>query len=773
MFKKIIISFVLSYIVINAQTVDQNIKLIENSGLSADQLKEIAKSRGFSKEQIDSEINLRNQNNVENKNNLLKDSNMEINDLNVNTNTDENEILSIENIEIQKTNTLEYYGYKIFEGDPTIFQTSTFGIVDPNYNIGSGDQIILMLWGESQFRQEFTVDREGYVFLPEVGQIFVNGLNLEALEKKFFQILSKVYSTLNPQSGKPTTFMDISLGNLRPLRIIVLGEVSQPGAYSVSPSTSLSSSLYYFNGPTISGSLRKISLIRKGKYYGDIDFYDYLLYGKVPNDIRLQMDDVIYISNRGKTISIKGQINRQGYYELNEDETMIDLIRIAGNLKVNAYTNRAQINRIVPNYDRKSTGMDRIVVDINLNKVLSNEQVVNLYDGDIVEIFPIEKISKNYVVLNSSSIARPGKYQLTDGMTLYDLIEKAGGLLNNAYKAKIHIKRINDDLTTKLITIDIEQNIDLEFLDEIFIYNNNEIDNLFSNISIIGPVKKPGTYEFRESNTIGDIIISTGGLKKNIENFKITLTRQDKDSFIPRIYYFPKSKLNYLSKIDLINNNSEINKFQILPNDIISIYADPKNNITQLVTISGAVYHPGSYPIINKDEKVSDIIKRAGGLLPSAYPKASNFIRNNTEVKLSFEKIINNPNSKDNFVIAPGDEIEILEYSNVVEIRGAVNQPGVYKYYKNYSIKDYIKISGGLTTQAEEREIWVTSPDGISMKHKKISFFSPKVHDGSIITVGLKADEEPFDITEYTKEMTTIFANIIQLFLLYNAVSAN
>ena len=177
-----------------------------------------------------------------------------------------------------------YYGYQIFQGDPGAFQASTFGAVDPNYNIGPGDQIIVMLWGETQFRQVLTVDREGFVFIPEIGQVFVNGLNLSLLESKLFRGLSQSFASLNPQGRKPTTFLDVSLGNLRPLRIQVLGEVAQPGAYTVSPSATLFSALYYFNGPTTLGSLRDIRLIRGGKELVSIDFYDYLLTGKKPKD---------------------------------------------------------------------------------------------------------------------------------------------------------------------------------------------------------------------------------------------------------------------------------------------------------------------------------------------------------------------------------------------------------------------------------------------------------------------------------------------------------
>ena len=254
-----------------------------------------------------------------------------------------------------------------------MFQATSVGIVDPDYLIGPGDEIIVMLWGETQFRQVLTVDREGFVFVPEIGQVFVNGLNLNLLESKLFRVFSQSYASLNPQGRTPTTFLDISLGNLRPLRIQVLGEVAQPGAYTVSPSATLFSSLYYFNGPTILGSLRDIQLIRGGDNIKSIDFYNYLLTGKKPKDQKLQLDDVIFIPRRLKTVSISGEVNRAGIYELKPDENLTDLITIAGDLKVTAYLNRAQIDRIVPFEKRAELGMDRMFIDVNLEQVLQSD----------------------------------------------------------------------------------------------------------------------------------------------------------------------------------------------------------------------------------------------------------------------------------------------------------------------------------------------------------------------------------------------------------------
>ena len=381
-----------------AEQIKKAKEVIQRTGMSKSQVIDAAKARGFTDKQIDNAIekekNMNNSslqsvpklsekiglpelgksNEIIHQDPLIEAKGDEI------APVDEKKLEVVDesglNIASAKQTTqagLTYFGYDIFKRDPALFQATSVGAVDPDYLIGAGDEIIVMLWGETQFRQVLTVDREGFVFIPEIGQVFVNGLNLNLLESKLFRVFSQSYASLNPQGGTPTTFLDVSLGNLRPLRIQILGEVAQPGAYTVSPSATLFSSLYYFNGPTTLGSLRDIQLIRGGKKIASIDFYDYLLSGEKPKDQKLQLDDVIFIPRRLKTVSIAGEINRSGIYELKPEESLVDFITMAGDLKVTAYLDRAQIDRIVPFENRKELGMDRMYIDVNLERVQKAE----------------------------------------------------------------------------------------------------------------------------------------------------------------------------------------------------------------------------------------------------------------------------------------------------------------------------------------------------------------------------------------------------------------
>ncbi|HJM47752.1 MAG TPA: SLBB domain-containing protein, partial [Candidatus Marinimicrobia bacterium] len=440
---------------------------------------------------------------------------------------------------------LQYFGYDIFQGDPGVFQSSTFGAVDPDYNIGPGDEVIIMLWGETQFRQVFTVNREGFIFLPEVGQVFVNSITLGELERKLFRLLSKVYSSINPSSGKASTFMDVSLGNLRPLRIIVLGEVSQPGAYSVSTSTSLFTALYYFRGPTTLGSLRDIRLIRDGKQVASVDFYDYLLSGKQLNDVRLQLDDVIFIPPRGKTVTIRGAVKRNAIFELKEKESIKDLVEMAGGLEMTAYLERAQVDRVVPFEERTDEWKDRVISDFNIGDEITGETLMQLEDADNIQVFSILDIHQNTVYLSGSSVVRPGRYELKNGMRIRELVEKAGGLLNDAYLGAAHLVRTREEnLQKQLISFHLDgamegdsvNNLELQWNDSLIIYNKNTITNAFKTVSINGSVKTPGEYSFFPGMNLGDLFLDAGGFPLNVMRAKVEIASIDPMNLNPKLY---------------------------------------------------------------------------------------------------------------------------------------------------------------------------------------------------------------------------------------------
>ena len=869
-------------------------KEIDRLGLSPSEAKAAAKARGYSDNEIDAVIEKEKNTN----DSRIKSSSSEFdkiklpeigssNDLNndIQSNNDQNnkeldkpieeDLQKMQSKEAFSKDAIEYFGYDIFLRDPSLFQATSVGVVDPDYLIGPGDEIIIMLWGETQFRQLLEVDREGFVFIPEIGQVFVNGLNLSLLESKLFKVFSQSYASLNPLGRTPTTFLDVSLGNLRPLRIQVLGEVSQPGAYTVSPSATLFSSLYYFNGPKYSGSLRDIQLIRGGKKIASIDYYDYLLTGKKPEDQKLQLDDIIFIPRRLKTVTIEGEVNRSGIYEMKPQENFKDLISFAGDLKITAYTGRAQIDRIVAFKERENLGMDRIYTDVNLEEVINSEIDFPLQDGDRATIFSIMDARMNVVEL-SGAVSRPGKYDLGDSLKISELIKKAQGLLSDAHLNRMDVFRMNEDFSEKLIKLDLtkvmgkdpESDIKLQNSDRVRVYRISEMVSSTS-VSISGHVKNPGVFPLKENMTLYDLIFMSGSFldeeyKKKTYLKRADLLRLNDDRITRSIIRFnlgdllesPDSKENLLlqpedivriykkdifivnkpvtingvvrnpgsyslktgmslkdlileaggiksdvyryrvdiARIDPLNDNlsqyadvlifdmdyrfniidsnqikndpsasiSSSENFMLNPYDLISVRPDPYFHNQKQIRISGEILYPGDYTILRPNEKITDIIQRSGGLLLSAYPEASQYLRNGIRISASLADIIKNPNSNLNFEVQDGDEIIILPHPNVIEVSGEVNTPGIHKYVPKKRLRYYLRLAGGLGPDSDLNNIWIEYPNKDSRKYNKWSLMSPKVVDGSSIKVGKRKDEEPFDRTEYLKEVTAIIANLAQ-----------
>ena len=686
-----------------AQT-DQQIKqakqIIMQTGMSENQVRDAAKQQGFTNEQIDAaiqkekgkkvgaskqDINQFKDLNSSQNTNLNKDSqqnqNLEIiedEESFIDTyNTDEDD-LDIESVVQPSKQKNPYFGYDIFSRDPSLFQASSVGAVDPDYLIGPGDEIIVMLWGETQFRQVLDVDREGFVFIPEIGQVFVNGLDLNLLESKLFRVFSQSYASLDPQGRQPSSFLDVSLGNLRPLRIQVLGEVNQPGAYTVSPSATLFSALYYFNGPKISGSLRNIQLIRGGEQIATIDFYDYLLTGKRPKDEKLQLDDVIYIPRRLKTISIEGAINRSAIYELKPQESLIDLIEMAGDLKMTAYLGRSQIDRIVPFGEREKLGMDRMYVDVNLENIIKAENNFELIDGDRIQIFSILDARQNVVEL-TGAVTRPGIYHLGDSLKIKDLINKADGLLGDAYLGRIDVVRTNQDLNEQLIKLDLAKalegnlrdNIKLQGLDKVKVYGMMEmIEKVF--VTIDGQIKKPGRYLLQDNMRIYDLIFKAGGFLDSEFKKQIYLRRAD---LIRKTSDAVNSKIISFNLGDLLDSPQSKANILLEPNDFIRIYPKQAFLSTKSVKINGVVRKPGTYELKDK-MTLKDLILESGGLSESVYRYQVEIARIDTLNKdLNQYAEIINLNMDENFKFRPYTEIGSLETKSSNKIGQFVLNP--------------------------------------------------------------------------------------------------
>ncbi len=484
-------------------------------------------------------------------------------------------------------------------------------------------------------------------------------------------------------------------------------------------------------------------------------------------------------------------MKRPGRYELYEENmTIYDLIFKAGGFidedwRKRVYAERAELVRVAEDSVTKE------IIPFNLAEVLNKSEFskTKLKPDDQIIIYSLEEMkgSTKYISI-SGHVKRPGTYELyEENMTLYDLLFKTGGFDDVEFKNRLFVERgdlIRKDengITQTIIPFNIgevldnqnsPQNFPLLPGDEIRVYSNSMFNSV-KPVAIEGVVKNPGEYTLKTGMTIKDLILETGGLSENVYRYKLEIARIDPENDDEEKYAeiisldmdndFSISNVKYQYK----ENPGELvvkrDEFKLFPYDHIFIRPDPHFHLQRKVNVSGAVYYPGDYAIIQSGEKVSDILKRAGGLRPEAYPKASALIRGGQTVKISFYKLLKNPKSKDNFEVIEGDQIIVIQKPNVIHITGEVNSPGIYKYYPNMRLKDYINRAGGLTINAERNSIWVEYPWGQSKRMRRGILPSPKVADGSVIIVGAEEEKEPFDKTEFAKEVASIMADIAQV----------
>jgi protein involved in polysaccharide export with SLBB domain len=665
---------------------------------------------------------------------------------------------------------LPAFGYNIFTYSPTSFEPSLNIPTPTNYVLGPGDEVIITIWGETQFVYNLTVSNDGDILIPQVGLINVNGMNIEALNAKLYNRLSQVYATLS--SGK--AHFSISTGKLRSVKVYVLGEVNKPGGYSLPALSSAFTALYYCGAPTINGSLRKVKVMRGGKVVSEIDIYNYLLNGDKSRDIRLQDEDIIFVPRVGRRIAIAGSIVHPAIFELKERESLKDLLVFAGGLNFNAYYQNVHIERIIPFDKRKDYTNNILSLDLNFSTI---DQLYNssylLDDGDVVDISGINMLPENRVVI-SGDVRKPGVYELSGGnMTVRDLIFKADSLFPDAFLDKAVLIRTLPTEKKEIMSFDLgkalsgdpSHNWILENRDEIQIFKQ---DNFYHtrNVEIYGQVNKPGKYTRYNDMTLTDLIVLAGGINDSASTQNIEVVRMDT---LSTKVYAHKFTVN-LSK-DYWNLKKE-DDFKLQDYDRVFIKSDTTKIFQGVVSITGEAQFPGSYSILYRGEKISDFIKRAGGFKETAYFEGMYLKRVNptlttlqktklpdslmfknfngrpvydatkfqnefgNKVPIDWESIKDNSESIYNLELQPGDELVIPKDSRTITIVGDVNLPSTVPFKKGAGISYYINQGGGYTQTSSKGDEIVILPNGKKWNSSGLFFIpNPEILSGSTIFV--------------------------------------
>ncbi|HTY10386.1 MAG TPA: SLBB domain-containing protein [Bacteroidota bacterium] len=663
------------------------------------------------------------------------------------------------------TERLQPFGYDIFQYAPSSFEPVINVSTPQSYVLGPGDQIIISVWGETRLNLQLTVNRDGNILVPDVGPVSANGVSVQQFREKLLHRMSEVYSGLKNGSEGANTFLDVSIGRLRTIQVYVMGEVVQPGGYSLSSMSTAFHALYVSGGPTVNGTMRDVQVIRDGKAIASVDMYNYVLRGDKSKDIRLQDDDIVFVKPAAKRVALMGEVTHPAIFEMRDKESLGNLIAMAGGLRFDAYFNRVHVERIIPFEQRHLYERNILDLDLAFGSLADLQKSSSaLEDGDVVTIFKVANLAENRVSI-TGTVNKPGNFQLWAGMRIKDLIYEADSLQRNSFAERASLFRMLPDSQRKIISFnprlalaaDSENNIELQNEDSLVVYKETQFYPRDS-VTIAGGVRNPGKYPRRDNMSVSDLLLIAGGLKEDAQTFGIQVSRLD------------TAIVGTYSKVIIVDlpkdywNTPEAKNFYLKDKDIVSVPINPRFSEQKVVHLSGYALYPGTYALRYEGERLSEILKRAGGLRAGAYLNGSVLLRkarnatalfsnlstdtagvkiNNFDlVPIDFNNAVTDTASRDNVVMDPDDSVHIAFLEDVVYVRGEVFVPTPILYKKGASESYYIDQAGGFKDDADKGKVAVFLPGGKKWEPGFFVFPSPEILPGSLVYVPRKIETE-------------------------------
>ncbi len=624
------------------------------------------------------------------------------------------------------------FGASLFQNASLSFEPNLRIATPQSYVVGPDDEIIIDIYGASADNYKLRVSPEGTVKVQNLAPIFVSGLTIEQAEQRIIGRLRQAYQGLNrPGSG---TYATISLGQIRSIRITIVGEVIRPGTYTISSLASAFNALYLAGGPNPeTGSFRKIGIIRGNRVVRTIDLYDFLLRADQRDNIRLQDQDVIRVADYDVRIELAGQVRRPAIYEVLPGETLKTVLGFAGNYTDEAYTASISLRRNTPR-ERKifSITQDELATFIPQR-------------GDKYTIGRILERFENRVQL-TGAVMRPGEFALETGLsTVKELIQRADGLRKDAFMNRANIFRERDNMDIENIPFDVAKllrgevaDIPLSRQDSVVIQSIRNLRETYS-VSIEGAINNPGDYSFINNVSVADLIAQAGGFQEGASASHIEISRRiRKDTTTTATTSLTGTALNtvqiFAFSVDKnLTVSNEGTNFILEPFDIVAIRSAPNYEPQQRVFVSGEVMYPGNYAILNRSERIADLIKLAGGLKNSAYLAGAQFKRRGNLVATDLRTIMDNPASEQNILLENGDTLYVARRSEVVAVQGAVLNPVLVSFEQGFRIDDYIRQAGGFTENARRKKTYIAYQNG-----RKDVGRSSQVEPGSTIVVPFK-----------------------------------
>lgn len=675
------------------------------------------------------------------------------------------------------------YGQQYFRnGDIKIFDRSIDAKAPGNYVIGVGDEFGISVYGYSYYNEVLKVDSRGAITPAQMGPIFVKGLSFEKAK-------SLIKAKMNQYFDLKNNTLDVTLAYSRSINVNIVGEVLKPGSYKMPALNTAFNALILAGGPNDIGTLRNIQIRRDGKTIKTLDVYAFLNDPNSKLDFYLEDNDYILVPNLNKLVRISGQVNRTTQYELSDKEGVFNLIKYAGGLKPDAYKEKVQVVR--------RSALESKIIDVNLDSLQKLGKDFKLENGDEVIVK-----SANTDVLNKITIRGAvnfvGDYNLTKNDRVSDLIKKAGGLKLDANLDNAYIVRTKQDQTKDYLRLNLKevvanvgstQNITLQALDILTIYSNKDYVEPFG-IQVFGSVRIEGKFDFVSGMTLGDALQNAGGLKIEAENLRLEISRLN---YFNENYTDGQDVRVIVEKIKLNSNTAFLNEaeaqIKLQPFDQVFVRRVPNFELQQNITLKGEVKYPGVYSLTSKDERIDDVIKRAGGLTKFAFPEAATLYRPTIAggfIVMNLKSALKSHNNKYNYALREGDEISIPTVNDYVTIQGStveyltvlnktqVNAPFVSGRRAKYYINEF---GNGFTKDSWRRKTYVVQPNAKINRTRNFYVFKiyPKVTKGSTIYVvekikkekDLIKEREPFNWNKFIENTTLKVTGIATLFLLF------
>jgi len=652
------------------------------------------------------------------------------------------------------TRVLKVFGLALFHRSTSLFQPSLAGPVDDNYRLGPGDGLVLILTGDVEIAHELQITREGFIAIPQVGQLNVANLTMAQLQDLLYTRLGKVYSGVRRGPGGTTRF-SVSVANLRSVQIFVAGDVSRPGSFSLSAAGTALGALYAAGGPTANGSFRRVEIRRAGRLVDSLDIYDYLLRGDNSHDARLENGDVVFVPVRGTQVKVTGEVVRPAIYELKSGETLQDLLRSAGGFEATALRRRIQIDRILPPLERGTRGRDRVVIDLPSDQFADGlGPAFAMAPGDSVTVFPVADRRRGMITV-TGNVWTPGPIGYASGMMLSQAILLAGGPKPDVYLDQILVTRLQSDSTRLQLrarfldsTGAVAQDLPLREDDAVTIFSRSTFRPL-RYVALTGAVRKPGRVTYREGLTLRDALLEVEGVTEDALLTEAEIARLPADSVrvtglvaiavrvpLDSTYLFDRGPDGrYLGPPGVATRASGAPEILLQPYDNVLILRQPEWELQRTVDITGQVRYPGRYALKTRTDRLLDLIGRAGGLTREAYPAGIRFFRTadrGGRIGVDLLGVITDPKFRDNLILSGGDSIFIPEYIPVVYVRGAVASPTSVTYVPGKSLEYYVSSAGGYGRDADGKRAYVTQPNGKVQSVHRRWWFLPDSKPGPL-----------------------------------------